>query len=125
MRAFLLIAAAASLTSCARPMTVPGSDFARETMGRVAGHPQTCLPAERQQNLRVLDAQTLAYGWGRTIYVNRLPAPCPGLEPLSTVIIDVYGGEYCAGDHVRTLQAGAIIPGPSCNIGPWVPYTKP
>ena len=35
------------------------------------------------------------------------------------------GGQYCRGDRVRGLEPGAIIPGPTCNLGDWVPYRQP
>jgi hypothetical protein len=126
MRALMLIAAAAVVASCSRPVTPPGSSFAEETAGRTAGPAQTCVSAFPNQNLRILDPQTIAYGYGNTIYVNRLPGACPALSQFNTIIVDAgSGGQYCRGDRVRGLEPGALIPGPTCNLGDWVPYRKP
>jgi hypothetical protein len=125
MRALMLIAAAALAGSCARPATLPGAAPAQETAGRVAGPARTCVSSEQTQNLRVLDRQTLAYGWGSTVYVNHLPGPCPGLEPTSTLIVSAQSGQYCRGDRVQALEPGSTIAGPACNLGDWIPYRRP
>jgi hypothetical protein len=126
MRALMLIAAAALVLSCSRPAGPPGSALAAETSGRVAGPPRFCISVNAGENLHVLDPQTVAYGYGRTIYVNHLRAPCPALNPTNTVIVRAgTGGEYCRGDQVQGLEPGALIPGPQCNLAEWVPYTWP
>lgn len=126
MRALVLIAAAALIASCTRPVSPPGGNFAQVTAGRVAGPVQTCISTNPSENLRVLDAQTLAYGNGRTVFINHLPGACPGLGELNTTIVDASSGsQYCRGDRVRGLEIGAIIPGPTCNLGDWVPYVRP
>ena len=118
--ALLLLATAA----CA-PTAAPGDDgLARELAGYTAGAPQACVVTFPNQNLRVIDQSTLAYGYGTKMYVNRLGGPCPALEPLNTLIVDAQAGQYCRGDRVRGLEPGAVIPGPTCNLGDWIPYRK-
>lgn len=118
--AFLLIATA----GCA-PQPEPGTNaLARELTGYTAGQPQSCIGTFPSENLRVVDAQTLAYGHGRTVYVNKLGSPCPGIEQLNTLIVESQGGEYCRGDHVRGLEPGGIIPGPICILQDWTPYRR-
>jgi hypothetical protein len=125
MRALILISVAAALASCTRPLP-PGTSLAQETAGRVAGPAQSCVSTFGQENLRVLDAQTVAYGWGNLVYINHLAGPCPALSPQNTVIVEgMTGSQYCRGDRVRGLEPGSIIPGPSCNLGDWVPYRRP
>jgi hypothetical protein len=119
----LILTAAVLLASCAAPPPPPGAELARVTAGRVAGPPQTCVTTFGQQNLRVVDSSTLAYGDGRSVYINHLPGPCPGLSQFNTIIIEPQGSQYCRGDRVRALQPGSIIPGPTCNLGDWVPYS--
>ena len=123
MRPLILIAPAVILVSCTRPAEPAGASFARELAGHVAGTPQSCVSTFPNQNLRVIDASTIAYGSGRTIYVNKLAGDCPALSQYNTVIAEVQGGQYCRGDHVRGLEPGAVIPGPWCNLGDWTPYT--
>jgi hypothetical protein len=124
MRALILTAAAAALAGCTAG---PQPDrFARDMAGRVAGPPQTCVSVNPVENLHVIDPQTVAYGYGSTIYLNHLAAPCPALSQFNTVIVQAgIGSQYCRGDRVRGLEPGAIIAGPSCNLGDWVPYRRP
>jgi hypothetical protein len=112
-------------SGCAPTAAPSGNGLARELAGYTAGPPQACVPTFANQNLRVIDNRTLAYGYGTTMYVNHLPGPCPALEPLNTLIVDAQGGQYCRGDRVRGLEPGAVIPGPTCNLGNWIPYRKP
>ena len=121
MRAHLLLLLA-SLAGCARPATVSGDDLGRLTAGRTAGPAQSCVLAGNNDSLRAVDSMTVAYGSGRTVYINHLGARCPGLQDLSTIIVDVQSGRYCRGDRIRAVETGAIIPGPSCNLSDWVPY---
>ena len=126
MRPLILIAAATIIASCSRPVAPPGASLAQETAGRAAGSPQSCVSTiPSAQSVRIIDSQTLAYGWGRTVYINHLSAPCPGLQPLSTVIVQAgSGGMFCRGDRVRGREMGAIISGPVCILNEWVPYRK-
>ncbi len=128
MRSVILISAAAlALSGCAQPGAPSDTAaFARELAGRVAGPPQSCVGTMQGQNLRVVDAHTVALESGRTMWVNHLTSECPALAPLNTVIIEPQlGSHYCSGDHVRGLEPGAIIPGPTCFLGQWVPYRRP
>lgn len=126
MRALMLIAAAATVGSCSQAVSPPGAETADLLAGRVPGPPQSCITSNTSENLHALDTQTLAYGSGRTIYINRLASSCPAVGPLNTLIV-VPGlpGEYCRNDRIRGNEPGSIIPGPSCNLGEWVPYRRP
>ena len=126
MRALMLIAAAATVASCTRPLAPERSDAAEAMAGRIPGPPRMCISTNQAENLRVLDSQTVAYGFGPTIYINRLPAACPGISQFNTIIVEPgLGGQYCRNDRVRGLTPGLSIPGPSCNLGDWVPYRRP
>ncbi|MEO7278101.1 MAG: hypothetical protein ABIW33_08770 [Sphingomicrobium sp.] len=126
MRALVPFAAAFALASCApQPVAQPNAAFARELAGYVAGPPQTCVTTQPAQNLRAVDSSTIAYGYGRTIYVNHLPGECRGLSPFNTISTQGTSGEYCRGDQVRATEPGAIIPPAWCHFGEWVPYRQP
>jgi endonuclease YncB( thermonuclease family) len=117
----LLPALVVLLTGCT--VAQPGRDeFAAATAGRTAGPPENCVPIESQQALHVVDRQTLAVEVGRTTWINRLEAPCPGLDPSSTLVTETWGGRYCRGDHVRSVTPGMSIPGPVCVLGNFTPY---
>ena len=114
------------LSSCSYPPAPPGVALARETAGLVAGPPQSCVSTMPAEGLRIVDAQTLAYGWGRSVAINHMSGPCPGLEPTSTLIVEPgLGGQYCRGDRVRVLETGSMIPGATCILGDWLPYRRP
>jgi hypothetical protein len=123
MRTLILISALA-LASCARPATPNGTTaLASEIAGRSPGAPQSCITSSQGANLRAVDSQTLAYEDGPTLWITSLGTQCPGMQTLSTIIVEPkLGGQYCRGDHVRGLEQGAIIPGATCFIGEWVPY---
>lgn len=112
------------VAACAGPVVPPGDASASVTAGRVAGKGQSCISSQTSEGLHAIDSATLAYGSGSTIYINRLGYSCPGLRDLSTIIVEVHGGQYCRGDHIRALEPGSIIPGPTCNLGDWVPYRR-
>ncbi len=124
MRELALILAALTILSCSRPVTPPGSEVAQVLAGRVAGQPKSCISTDQSSGLRAIDEQTLAYGNGRIIYINRLGGPCPGVRPLSTLIVEAEGTQYCRGDRVRGREIGSIIAGPTCILGDWVPYRR-
>ena len=96
--------------------------LSRELEGRVAGEPQPCLSGASSATLTIIDSRTLAYREGRTLWVSRLRAECPGLQPLDTLIVEVHGGRYCRNDQFRAVETGASIPGPICLLGDFVPY---
>ena len=122
----LLIACALLAGGCTRPAEPEGAGFARELEGKVAGKPQSCISSFPAQNLRIVDSSTVAYGYGRTIYVNRLGGPCPALSQHNTIIVDAAdGSQYCRGNRIRGLETGAVIPGPWCTLSDWVPYQTP
>ena len=116
--------AAIALGSCAQPPAPPGAALAQTLAGRVPGKPQTCISPFGQQGPYIIDRQSIGYGYGKTVYVNRLRAPCPGMDQMNILITETHGGMYCSGDHVRAAEPGAIIPGPVCLLGDWTPFTS-
>ena len=109
MRALMMIAAAMTVASCSTPVAAPDETVVAEALaGRTPGPAQTCVNTNQAENLHVLNAQTVAYGYGRTIYINRLAAACPGLAQLNTVIVEAgTGGQYCRGDS--QIEAAAVL----------------
>ncbi len=117
----LLVVAGCAATGTDRPSRDQEA-LSRELSGLVAGEPETCISATSSSGLTIVDRQTLTYRQGRTLWVNRLPAECPGLRPLATLIVEVQGSRYCRYDRVRAIEAGASIPGPTCLLGDFTPY---
>lgn len=125
MRFSFVVATALLTGSCAQMPSRSASALAEETAGRVAEAPRNCIPTSNGQNLRPIDAQTVAYGWGKTIYVNHLTGPCTALRPTSILVVEAFSGDqYCRGDRVRGIEPGAAVPGSVCILNDWVPYTR-
>jgi hypothetical protein len=123
--AFLILCAAAlALSSCAAgERGGAGTDMlAAELAGRSAGAERECVPRITGEALRVVDARTLVYGRGGTVYVNRLARPCPGLTAHSQLIVEADAGHYCRNTRIRPVEPGSAIPGPVCLLGRWTPY---
>jgi len=99
--------------------------LAQDLATRTAGAPQSCAPISAQsQNVRAIDRRTLVFEQGSTIWVNRLPADCPGLDNDSILIFETFGGSYCRGDRLRAQERGTRIPGPWCPLGEWTAYRQ-
>ena len=84
------------------------------------------MPSFDQQRLRVSenDPGTLVYGDGKRIWINRLAPGC-FFSWSDIPVFEVHGSSYCRGDIVRSFDRTSRIPGPSCVLGDFVPYTKP
>ena len=126
MRALVPVLGLVLLAGCARegPEMAGGEDvLARELAGLSAGPPRTCVSASSTtQNLVPIDENTVIQRDGRTVWVNRLRGRCPGLRPPVTVVVQTHGSQHCSGDHIRPLEFGSSIPGPTCFLGEWTPY---
>ena len=122
----VVFAASLILAGCAAvgPSVHPSRDFLAVTAGRVAGETRTCVPPIGRSGLTVVDSRTLSYDGGRVLWINRLPADCPGLRPLTTLIVETFGTDYCRGDRFRANEPGSIIPGPSCVLSDFTAYRK-
>lgn len=110
--------------------TIPGGEdsadaWRSELAGRTPGPARPCISDFPGQSLRAVDSATVAFGFGRTIWVNRLAAACPSLSPYNVLIVERSGGQICRGDRIRGLEPGSTIAGPSCNLQDWVPYRRP
>jgi hypothetical protein len=106
--------------------TAPGRDpVALELAGRIAAPAKRCIPAERQQPIRIADPRTLIYRRGDTLWVNRQERDCFGNQVLASLIVETSGSSYCNGDRVRRLDSGSSIPGPTCLLRNRVPYRRP
>ena len=118
----LLVAACVSAPS--DPDRREAEALARELSGRVAGAPARCVSAPPSNDFRAIDGSTFAITRGDTIWVNRPGGECPGFSGFSTLLVEAQSGQYCRGDHVRSLEPGSTIPGPICVLGDFVPYRR-
>jgi hypothetical protein len=100
------------------------SELAQALAGRSPGEARNCVPIQSGRALRTIDAQTLLYDSGDTIWVNRLEGRCPGLRPSDPLIVEPTGSQYCRGDRIRSLDPVSRIPGPVCILSDFVPYRR-
>ena len=113
------------LGACTATGADPGSErLARELAGRSAGPAEACVARVEGRSLEAVDERTIVYRSADRIWVNRLERDCPGLDPLSTLIIEPAGARYCRGDRVSGLEPGASIAGPACLLGDFTPYRR-
>ena len=122
---FMRLAAVLLLGACAAPQPTEAPGPPRELAGRVAGPAQKCVLIQANESLRVSDTNrhVLLYGSGKTIFANQL-APACGYGRDDVLITEPSGSYYCRGDLVRSMDRLSHIPGPSCAIGEFVPYTR-
>ena len=114
------------LGSCAAPQPNSGETGPpRELAGRSAGAPQHCALITPTDALRISDndRHTLLYGSGRTIWANHLDRQC-GFGSDDVLVTEPIGSSYCRGDLVRSFDRFSRIPGPTCVLGDFVPYTR-
>lgn len=118
----------ATLGACAAPP--PGTDRQGppvELTGRTAGAPKRCISLTQLEGLRVseTDRHTLVYGSssGKTVWANNLGTSC-GFGWNDILVTEPIGSQLCGGDIVRSIDRNSHIPGPSCVLGDFVPYTR-
>jgi hypothetical protein len=121
----LLILAPLALAGCITDRMTSDEELADVIGDRVAQAPVDCVSTSLLGNARIIDKQTIVYRRTGTIYVNRLRSECPGLDPYTTLITEVKGGQLCRMDLVSTLDPGSTIPGPKCQLGQFTPYKLP
>lgn len=113
------------LASCAPTPIADQEGPARELIGRTAGAPQHCVTFTSLGTLRVSDGNShvLVYGDGRTIWANQIGQCRFGSNDI--LITEPRGSQYCRGDIVRSMDRTSRIPGPTCILSDFVPYSLP
>ncbi len=94
--------------------------------GKVPGKPVNCVSSLRGTNLRAIGDDTLVYKVNKNLtYRNNLIGSCAGLSFGDTLVLKVFGSQYCRGDiaQVVNLPSGALTG--SCALGDFVPYAAP
>jgi hypothetical protein len=110
------------IAGCAAVGESGQAELSRELANMTAGPAQSCAPSTQSQSLQAVDNRTLVLRTANTVWVSRLEGPCPGLTPMSTIIVESFNGQYCRGDHVSGLEPGSSIPGATCPLAEFVPY---
>lgn len=93
--------------------------------GRIPGKSVECVAASWLDAPQVIDEKTLLFREsGYRIWRNDLPDACPGLRPMSTLVINIHGSELCRDDDFRAVEPGSSIPTATCRLGRFTPYNK-
>ena len=99
-------------------------ELAEALKGKVAGTPISCVTNRSSANLHAIGDQTLIYRVSKNLtYRNDLIGRCPGLGRGDTLVMQVWGDQYCRGDLAHAVDLFSGIPGGSCALGDFVPYT--
>jgi hypothetical protein len=114
----------AAIAACAPSSPAGAPAPIAELAGRTPGAPQRCVPTQLTGAMRIGGPGVVLYGSGRTIWVNRLASPCPGMSRMNSLIVEPFGSQYCRGDRVRNVEPTSGIASPSCLLGDFVPYTR-
>ena len=125
------VLAALILSACAG-RTLPQSEGSRtalqtELADYAPRETQDCLPTTYDTaTARAVDAQHIVYTRTRgEKWVSTLDAPCPGLRPSATLLIERFGSNVCRLDPVRDLgDRPTFIAGPRCPLGAFTRYER-
>ena len=95
-----------------------------ELAGRTAGPPQQCLELNQLGSLQISqnDPHTLIYGTGKVAFANHIGQCRFGFDDV--LVTEPTGSQLCHGDIVRSFDRVSRLPGPSCVLGDFVPYTR-
>jgi uncharacterized protein DUF6491 len=133
VRAVMLLVAGAALASCSTAPPLPTRtaagqrQFEQLVAGKVAGAPLKCLHSFNQNDMIVIDEQTIAYRQGSNrVFINHLEQSCPGLGSPSTALVtrSIGTSDTCRGDFARVLDTSSRMVVGSCVFGDFIPYTK-
>ena len=120
-----VICLAAVLAGCSSPPPAAWNPPIAEIEGRVAGTPQRCVTIQQSNSLRPANRSTLLYRSGSTTWINHVQGDCGSFGQWDVLVTEPLGTQYCMGDLVRSFDPTSHIPGPTCRMGEFVPYTKP
>jgi len=120
-----LIGLGFTLASCTATPPPPASDAPIAAIaGRVAGPPKRCILTEMGNGLQPIDRNTVTYRSGKTVWINHMQGTCGGFGQWDVMVTEPLGTQHCAGDLVRSFDPISKIPGPTCRLGEFIPYTK-
>ena len=95
--------------------------------GKVAGPPVSCLPTYHQDDMVVIDEQTVAFRQGSNrVYVNHMQGGCSNLGGSYALVTKQFGSaQLCRGDIAQVVDLTNHFTVGSCVFGDFIPYTRP
>jgi hypothetical protein len=137
MRTMSLLIAGTILASCTTappppgpPMRSPSGQRAFESLiaSKVPGRPIDCLPTYHQNDMSIIDGQSVAFrATSRTSYLVRLTPGCEQLDAGHYALLSrQFGGnQLCRGDIQQVVDLTNRITVGSCTVAAIIPYTRP
>lgn len=101
--------------------------LAKRLQGRTEGAPVSCIPNFRgNSRMEVIDAQTLLFRDGSTVYIQQPVGRCDRLDDDGYALVNRKAGgtQICSGDINELIDLSTGVYGGSCIYGPFVPYRK-
>ncbi|PAX08405.1 hypothetical protein CKY28_11940 [Sphingomonas lenta] len=111
----------APLAACATPAVAPDP-----LAGLVAGEPANCISLNRNTSPEVVDERTILYReTARRVWRTGPVGNCPGLRPITTLIVRVQGAQLCRDDPFQVVAPQQIIASGICRFDRFTPYERP
>ena len=91
--------------------------------GREAGQPQSCLPFNASDDMKIIDKTAIVYDAGSVIYVNR-PSNPRSLDDDDIMVTKPTGSQLCRLDTVRLHDRSGFWFSGFVGLEQFVPYRK-
>lgn len=132
MRILSILLLGGLVGSCAAgpppPSTSPKQQLAvqRLLQGKVAGRPMDCIQTFNANDMRWLDASTVAFKRGSNlVYVNHFNGGCDNYGERYALVTRQVTGQMCRGDIAQLIDPVAHFAAGSCVFGEFIPYRTP
>ena len=123
---FVIICFVLALAGCgAPPPPAPNNAPIAEIAGLVAGAPERCVGTTQSEGFRSVNRNTLILRRGKWVWINQLKDNCGGIGQWDALITEPLGTQYCEGDLIRSFDPVSRIPGATCQLGAFIPYSRP
>jgi hypothetical protein len=116
-----LVASCAGMATSQRDDT---ADLAKETAGKVAEKPRTCISLDDARGAKVYNDAIVYRVSRRLSYVNAAKG-CNAFDSDPIFVNEVHGSQLCRGDVVKLVSRVGGIQGPFCVLGDFTPYRTP
>lgn len=134
MRSLVPLMLVSALASCATapPPVTANSDGQKQVAqwlaGLVAGAPESCLASYHQQEMTVVDDQTVAFRASPGhVWVQKTQSPCSPLAGPGPYALVTRSSQssLCKGDIASVVDTTSGATVGSCVMGDFIPYTRP
>jgi hypothetical protein len=134
LRLLAAVPVAILIASCAAQPMGPDRNvrsqarLAQALAGKVPGRPVSCLPHYRNNDMEVIDSDTILFRDGRTTYVQHTNGGCypNGTNIGYTLVTKTIGsGGLCRGDIATVIDNGSRFFAGSCSFNDFIPYRTP